>query len=1823
LNDRPSFTLDQTLLPELEDPTPTLRSYEIVRNITPGPALATDELSSQVVDRFQIRVVANHPNPNSLFTVLPQVVGSSVDTIRRLEYVLAPDINWIIAGGDLANTNGLGDIVLEIVAFDNGPTAPAGNVNESLMQRLTIRVTPVNDAPEFTIPGNHVSNEDAGLITVPGFATSIRSGTTTALDELLGSPTFGINPQTVEFIVESWDTNLFVSIPTISPNGTLVYQIRPDINRNYYNSVGVPGVTPVINPVVTVRLQDNGAFVAPDVNTSAIKSFTVVVNPVNDNPVPAVVTLPAVEDTTMTVLAGQLTGVARSGPIDEDLVENQEVRLTSILLRTVQGGVITPVSSADNSRILSFTYTPPANYFGADSVEYVVTDNGTDNGVLRELSTTGTLFFNVTGVNDPPTFTPGLDLTLPEDTPAFSLQWATNVSPGPANESDQTVSFEVSVINSTLFSPFFTVAPSISPTGVLSFTLAQDVNGVVLLQVTAVDSGPSGGPNNDNNRSAVHTLTLTVDAINDIPLFSLDNTLVEHIEDPTPALVQLPIVSGVFPSRGTALDELIAQSVSFELTVRSAVPNRFVIPPRIVGAGTARVLEYQLAPDVNRLNSGGDIVVDVQAVDSGSSVAPNVNRSTIIPLTIRIAEVNDPPEFELAFDSLTIAEDAPLQFLPQIYFDERPGPTTAVDEVDQTITRVATVPAGAEVLYAVLPRLNSNGDLEFQYAPDVNSNFDIILGIPNAFHIFLTATDDGRENGVLRPQSTTKTLTVDVTPVNDAPAYALSRNRVNVIEDEGLMNIDNFAINVRPAINATALDENNQVLTFDLVVSNPSLFDVSPTMDASGRLTFRTAPNQNGNSIITARLRDNGLAGPPPNSNLGPLLTFTIAVEAINDAPEFTMPSTLTVQEDQGVVSLPGFATGIRPGPESALDENRQVLTFQLVSADPGLFEVMPSMQADGTLTFRTRLNVNTNTPGINRVVQFQLRDNGAIAPSPNVNTSQIVEFTLDVTPVNDQPIPGSIRIPGAEDGFIEVGPGRDFDIDDILDVVEPGPIDENIEGQTLRMTQIERTTQRGGQILPVFDAGVIVSFRYVPPADLSGEDYVRYVVTDDGLPEASATGTITLDVQAVNDPPRFTAGPNVSLAEDSPGFRAAWATNIVAGPPSALDELSGPNAQTVSFQIVNYNVSFFSVAPAVSPSGELSFTLAKDVNGTTVVEIAAVDSGSNVAPNNNRSAIHRLTISVSAVNDAPSFNVGAAISVAEDSGAFDAAYVSSIVPAEGMNSTPPTGQDESGQAVSFIVTNNNNNLFAIQPSITSTGRLQFVPAPNAFGAVTVTVIAQDSGPSTAPNQNRSTPRTFQINITQVPDAPFAVTDRYSTSEDALLTIATPGLLSNDIDPDLPDDLLRVAPVGTIQTNLGATVVLNADGSFTYDPRNSARIQGLTTGQTDVDTFTYTVRDRTDLTSNIGTVSITVTGVNDAPVAVNDRFVVATGVPVNLAILDNDRDVDTPIDVGTVAIGILPLNGSVTILPSGRVQYTPRAGFVGEDSFSYRVRDSLGALSNEATVQVISGVSPRAADDSALTARNAPIEINLVQNDTAFSGSLDLSTLQIASGPDTGTVVILGNGIVRYTPAANFVGIGSFQYFLSDTNGIPSNLATVTVRVVSSLNQNPTNRFDVDNDGFVSPIDALILINDINKNGDRVLPANAPRPPYLDVDGDGSLSPLDVLSVVNFINDQGNSGSEGEGEGMQSLGWFETVEIMSPAKFAEVCDANLSLQIEREIGNYLASSLGDSIEMGPLQFLGDTEEDEEESVEDMLVAASNVDSGVPSILDDLFAADWS
>ena len=100
-------------------------------------------------------------------------------------------------------------------------------------------------------------------------------------------------------------------------------------------------------------------------------------------------------------------------------------------------------------------------------------------------------------------------------------------------------------------------------------------------------------------------------------------------------------------------------------------------------------------------------------------------------------------------------------------------------------------------------------------------------------------------------------------------------------------------------------------------------------------------------------------------------------------------------------------------------------------------------------------------------------------------------------------------------------------------------------------------------------------------------------------------------------------------------------------------------------------------------------------------------------------------------------------------------------------------------------------------------------------------------------------------------------------------------------------------------------------------------------------------------------------------------------------------------------------------------------------------------------------------------------------------------------------------------------------------NGVIEDPGFITMLNSVAPYQSTINNLDVDDDGTVSPLDILQLINDINVNGARPLPSVVPMPvskfPFLDTDGDGSISPLDVLLVINFINARA-SGAGGEGE---------------------------------------------------------------------------------------------
>ena len=114
----------------------------------------------------------------------------------------------------------------------------------------------------------------------------------------------------------------------------------------------------------------------------------------------------------------------------------------------------------------------------------------------------------VSAVNDPPSFTKGLDQFVAEDCGAQSVEgWATDISAGADNESDQTLTFK---INNNTNAALFSAGPAVSNAGVLSYTPADNANGTATLDISLSDSGGAS--------SGLYTVTITVEPVNDPPV---------------------------------------------------------------------------------------------------------------------------------------------------------------------------------------------------------------------------------------------------------------------------------------------------------------------------------------------------------------------------------------------------------------------------------------------------------------------------------------------------------------------------------------------------------------------------------------------------------------------------------------------------------------------------------------------------------------------------------------------------------------------------------------------------------------------------------------------------------------------------------------------------------------------------------------------------------------------------------------------------------------------------------------------------------------------------------------------------------------------------------------------------------------------------------------------------------------------------------------------------------------------------------------------------------------------------------------------------------
>ena len=223
-------------------------------------------------------------------------------------------------------------------------------------------------------------------------------------------------------------------------------------------------------------------------------------------------------------------------------------------------------------------------------------------------------------------------------------------------------------------------------------------------------------------------------------------------------------------------------------------------------------------------------------------------------------------------------------------------------------------------------------------------------------------------------------------------------------------------------------------------------------------------------------------------------------------------------------------------------------------------------------------------------------------------------------------------------------------------------------------------------------------------------------------------------------------------------------------------------------------------------------------------------------------------------------------------------------------------------------------------------------------------------------------------------------------------------------------------------------------------------------------------------------ISVNGVGFNDPPVANDDHLQTEVDTPLSISfenLLGNDTDADEDTLQVSVELGRTP-HGMLSLIDVG-YEYSPDAGFTGEDFFFYSATDDLSS-SPPAKVTILvkngqpSNSPPVALNDGYSTGEDTVLtvaaDLGLLANDCDADN--DPLVAELVSGPAHGKLQMLKDGSFRYTPSANFNGADSFTYKVSDGE-LESAVATVslTVQAVNDtpeFSSTPTTTFTIDAD---------------------------------------------------------------------------------------------------------------------------------------------------------------
>ncbi|EJB0394739.1 tandem-95 repeat protein [Vibrio parahaemolyticus] len=867
--------------------------------------------------------------------------------------------------------------------------------------------------------------------------------------------------------------------------------------------------------------------------------------------------------------------------------------------------------------------------------------------------------------------------------------------------------------------------------------------------------------------------------------------------------------------------------------------------------------------------------------------------------------------------------------------------------------------------------------------------------------------------------SESTTVSVDVTPVNDAP---VAKDDIATTQEDTAVTID-------------VLPNDSDVDGDKLSIESASVPKEQGTVEVvNGKLVFTPAENFNGDAEITYTVTDGQLTDEAK---------VTVTVNPVDDAPTIkvdavesitedavstdTVVATLTVRdtdtpEDQLTVSLENNSNGyfVLVGNEVKLTQagvdavNNDELNLKDLTISASVSDGVNPTASDSDSLIVNRVN---DAPTVENAIADQVLSEDFDAYTIDLNevfkdSDSSLEFSVSgnnsiqisivsgvatITPTADWNGKETITFTAKDPSGESVSQTVNFTVTPVADieadkttVVEDTPTiikvlgNDTFEGDD-KVVSLDTNNGPANGTVSVNPDG---SVTYTPNDNYHGTDSFTYIVTSGGVSEST---TVSVDVTPVNDAP--VAKDDIATTQEDTAVTIDVLPNDsdVDGDKLSIESASVPKEQG-TVEVVD---------------GKLVFTPAENFNGDAEITYTVTDGQLTDEA--------KVTVTVNPVNDAPTIKVDAVESLTED-----AVNTDTVVATLTVRDTD-TPEDQ----LTVSLENNSNGYFVLvgnEVKLTQAG----VDAVNNdelnLKDLTISASVSDGVNPTANDSD-------SLIVKRVNDAPTvenAIADQELSEDFATYTIDL-----NDAFKD-SDSALNFSVSGNSNV-----LVSIENGIATISP---------TADWNGSETLTFTATDPSG-ESISQTVNFTVAPVADI---VADKATVVEDTPTIIKVLGNDTFEDDG-KVVSLDTNNGPANGTVSVNPDGSVTYTPNDNYVGKDTFTYIV--TSGGVSESTTVNVdVTPVNdaPVAKDDTATTQEDTAVTIDVLPNDTDVDG--DKLSIQSASVPsDQGTVEIVDGKLV-FTPAKNFHGDAEITYTVSD--GALTGQATVKV-TVNAVNDTP------------------------------------------------------------------------------------------------------------------------------------------------------------------------